>query len=333
MEIDFVIPWVDGNDPDWAHEKKQYQGTKVNENNSVNRYRDWGLLPYWFRAVEKFAPWVRRIHFVTWGHIPSFLNQAAPKIHIVKHEDFIPKEYLPTFSSHTIELNIHRIPGLAEHFVYFNDDQFLLRKMKEDDFFIDGMPCTYGAEVPVQLSGTIGTWMHAAVNDLGIVNAHFPKREAVAKNGKLYKNKSYRWKDNIRTLALEKLFPDYFTGFKNLHAPAAYLKHTFEAIWEAEPVRLDATCRDRFRTSDNLNQWVFLWWQIAEGNFSPAIVDNVVSVVNNYSVDSLCQIIESQSHDMICTNDPEDEIDFELMAERIRNAFETILPEKSSFEL
>ena len=26
-----------------------------------------------------------------------------------KHEDYIPKQYLPTFSSHPIELNMHRI--------------------------------------------------------------------------------------------------------------------------------------------------------------------------------------------------------------------------------
>ena len=74
-------------------------------------------MPYWFRAVEKFAPWVRKIHFVTCGHVPAFLNLAHPKLHHVKHEGFLPPEVLPTFSSHAIEMNLHRIPGLAEHFV------------------------------------------------------------------------------------------------------------------------------------------------------------------------------------------------------------------------
>ena len=77
MNIDFVILWVDGNDPAWLSEKQKYQGSVENESNSVNRYRDWGLLPYWFRAVEQFSPWVHKIFFVTWGHIPSFLNQHA----------------------------------------------------------------------------------------------------------------------------------------------------------------------------------------------------------------------------------------------------------------
>ena len=48
--------------------------------NGVNRYRDWNNLRYWFRGVEKFAPWVRKIHFVTWGHIPDWLDTTNPKI-------------------------------------------------------------------------------------------------------------------------------------------------------------------------------------------------------------------------------------------------------------
>ena len=173
MDIDFVVLWVDGNDPEWQKEKAKYQGKSLNDSNSSNRYRDWGLMPYWFRAVEKFAPWVRKIHFVTCGHLPDFLNTASPKLNIVKHSDFIPEEYLPTFSSHAIEMNIHRIPGLSEHFVYFNDDTFLLRPLSETAFFKDGLPCTSAVERPIELKGNFGVWQHAAVNDLSVVNSHF----------------------------------------------------------------------------------------------------------------------------------------------------------------
>ncbi len=332
MDIDFVILWVDGNDPEWLNEKSKFQKKKSDESNAANRYRDWGLLPYWFRAVEKFTPWVRKIHFVTWGHLPAFLNVNAPKLSIVRHDEFIPKEYLPTFSSHAIEMNIHRIPGLAKHFVYFNDDMFLLKPFTEDQFFKDGLPCTYGAEVPIWLTGNIGIWQHAAVNDLGIVNAHFPKRRSVVAAGKKYRDKQYRWKDNLRTLMLEKLFPDYFTGFKNLHAPAAYLKKTFEEVWEAEPNKLTTTCHDRFRTSDNVNQWVALWWQIASGQFSPIVIDNLVEVIDEHTIDGLCNVIEEQSHEYICLNDPDSEVDFLKLSKRLQNSFEKILPVKSTYE-
>ena len=332
MDIDFVILWVDGSDPEWLKEKSKYEIKWGDDSDTVNRCRDWNLLHYWFRAVEEFTPWVRKIHLVTWGHVPVFLNLEAPKLHIVRHEEFIPQKYLPTFSSHAIEMNIHRIPGLAERFVYFNDDMFLLRSFQPEEFFKNGLPCTYGGEVPIEIIGNIGIWQHAAVNDLGIVNAHFSKREAVAKYGKKYRNKCYRWKDNIRTLALEKLYPDYFTGFKNIHAPAAYLKSTFQAIWNAEPEKLDSTCNDKFRTSNNVNQWVALWWQVASGQFSPALIDNLVMKITNDTIDELCDVIERQSHDYICLNDPEEEIDFQKLSRRLGKSFKTILPEKSQFE-
>lgn len=78
MDIDFVVLWVDGNDPEWRAEKAKYQGMTLDDSNSENRFRDWGLMPYWFRAVEKFTPWVRKVHFVTCGHVPAFLNTGLP---------------------------------------------------------------------------------------------------------------------------------------------------------------------------------------------------------------------------------------------------------------
>ena len=184
MDIDIVILWVDGSDPAWLEEKSKYTPPAAKDSNSANRYRDWGLLPYWFRCIEKHAPWVRKVHFVTWGHVPAFLNLNAPKLHVVKHTDFIPAEYLPTFSSHAIEMNIHRIPDLAEHFIYFNDDMFLLRPMTEEDFFRNGFPCTCGREVPWAFNGNVGIWEHAVANNLGFINKHFSKRKPSATMGR-----------------------------------------------------------------------------------------------------------------------------------------------------
>ena len=332
MDIDFVIPWVDGADPDWQKVKNQYTPTKAPDSYGENRYRDWGLLPYWFRAVEKYAPWVRTVHFVTWGHLPSFLNSGAAHLHIVRHEDFIPSQYLPTFSSHPIEMNIHRINGLAEHFVYFNDDMFLLRAVKPEHFFRNGLPCTCGLEIPLVWSGKIGSWQHTAANDLGIVNAHFSKKNAVRDYGRKYRAHCYRWKDIFRTYILEKIYPDYFLGFQNIHGPAAYLKSVFHEVWEAEPEMMNNTCLDKFRTSDNLNQWVFLWWQVASGQFSPIVVDNLVKGITSETIDDLCLSIVKQKHDFICLNDPEEEIPFEILAQQLKDAFETVFPQKSHYE-
>lgn len=331
MQIDFVIPWVDGSDPEWQAEKAKYQKTK-DDNNAINRYRDWGLMKYWFRSIEQFTPWVRKIHFITWGHVPEFLNCEHPKLHIVRHEEYMPIEALPTFSSHALEINLHRIKGLAEHFVYFNDDTFIIRPMKESDFFQNNLPCTFGAESPLELIGEIGAWQHAAVNDLGIVNKHFSKKEQIVKFKKKYVNRRYSLRTNFRTLAVEQLFENAFIGFRNLHAPTAYCKNTFKEVWAAEPEVMKRTTNNRFRTSDDVNQWVMLWWQVASGKFAPAVIDNKTFLANEKFVNEICQSLIDQRMNMICINDPDEDFDFKGISSKIQKTFEMILPNKSSFE-
>ena len=332
MDIDFVVLWVDGSDPEWQAEKAKYQGKTVNDGNAVNRFRDWGLMPYWFRAVEKFCPWVRKIHFVTCGHVPEWLNLEHPKLNHVKHRDYIPEQYLPTFNANTIEMNIHRIPDLAEHFVFFNDDMFVLRPMAQTAFFWDGLPCTYGGEVPAAFTGTAGIWQHLIVNDLRVINNHFSKMEQVKQHGRKYIHKSYRWQDNIRTKAVQVLFPEFFLGFKNLHAPAAFRKQTFAELWQKEPELLDQTSAHRFRTEEDVNQWLALWWQVAAGSFAPYMTDNLVGNVEDSTVSMLCRAITGQQHDMICINDPSADVNFEALSRQLKTAFETILPDKCGFE-
>lgn len=332
MEIDIVIPWVDGNDPEWQKEKVKYQSTKTDDGNSVNRFRDWGLLPFWFRAVEKYLPWVRKIHFVTWGHIPEFLNINHPKLNVVNHADYIPDEYRPTFSANTIELNFWRIPDLAEHFIYFNDDMFVLKEMKPDDFFISNKPCTCGMEEPFSSIGEDGIWRHLIINDLRIINNHFDKHTQIKKNSKLYINKKYGIKTNLRTLLLQIMYPNIFLGFRNLHAPAAFCKSTFEELWNKEFKILNRTCLNKFRTSDDVNQWLAIWWQIAKGDFVPRIVDNMVEDTTNENIQNICSVISKKKHEMICVNDPSPEVDFYIIRSKLFAAFSSILPDRSSFE-
>ena len=112
--IDFILTWVDGSDHEWIKEFNKWSpSAKKNTDIREERYRDYGLLKYWFRAIEKFTPWVNKVHFVTCGQKPDWLNVNCPKLNWVKHSDYIPSEYLPVFSSHPIELFFHKIPGLG----------------------------------------------------------------------------------------------------------------------------------------------------------------------------------------------------------------------------
>ncbi|MDR1950827.1 MAG: Stealth CR1 domain-containing protein, partial [Bacteroidales bacterium] len=117
MKIDFVVTWVDMDDPKWKQNFEKFAGKIDNTNNGTSeaRFRDYGFLKYWFRGVEKFAPWVNKIHFVTCGQKPDWLDTNNPKINLVNHEDYIPTQFLPCFNSTVLEHYMHKIPNLSEH--------------------------------------------------------------------------------------------------------------------------------------------------------------------------------------------------------------------------
>ncbi len=138
--IDLVYLWVDGSDPEWLARKNRTLaalGRPLQEaSHSDARFQDNEELRYSLRSVERHAPWVRRIHILTDQQTPHWLDTGHPKVHVVDHRDvFENPAHLPSFSSRGIEANIHRIPGLAEHFIYLNDDMFFGRDVKPGHFF------------------------------------------------------------------------------------------------------------------------------------------------------------------------------------------------------
>ena len=327
--IDFVMIWVDGNDPEWRTEKAKYDSSTVTSANSDVRYRDWDNLEYWFRSVETFAPFVNKIHFVTWGHIPKWLDTTNPKLNIVKHSDYIPKEYLPTFSSHTIELNLHRIEGLSEQFVYFNDDMFITAPTKPEDFFEDGKPCDTVAQDCIFFGKDSAGFFNAA--DLTVVNSNFNKRECIKNNLKLWFNPKNGFRNLVRT-ALLIPWP-WFPGFYYQHAANSFLKSTFSEVWEREPEILDATCKNKFRKSGDVNQWVFKFWQMAKGDVSVRSDKFAYCYhIKESNFNAMLDDITSKKHKMLCLNDTQKTLDFETKKQRVKEAFNTFFPEKSSFE-
>ena len=254
-KIDFVLPWVDGSDSAWIKQRNEYLGIK-NDQTQDSRFRDWENLQYWFRGVEKFAPWVNHIYFVTWGHIPSWLNTDHPKLTVVKHEDYIPKQYLPTFSSHPIELNMHRIRGLSEQFVYFNDDTFIINKMEPEDFFRNGLPRDYCIETALVQDDINNPFACILMNNAALVNMHYSKREVIGRNWKKWFHPAYG-----KMVFRNMLMLPYreFSSFKYSHISSSFLKSTFEEVWREEGEVLDRVCRTRFRSPGDVNQYVMIY--------------------------------------------------------------------------
>lgn len=335
-DIDIVMPWVDDKDIEWRRCKAKYSGDVSGiEDNSDMRFRDWENLRYWFRGIEKFAPWVHKVYFVTCGHVPAWLNLNAPKLVHVRHEDYIPKAYLPTFSSHPIELNIHRIEGLSEHFAYFNDDTFLTRATPPETFFVDGEPCHSPIMHPIFPRGEGGIMPHVYVSTVMAVNRHFNMKQSLNR----HRGKWFSPKNGIGTV-IENLycsrFPE-FPGFKNEHLPVPVLKSTMQEAWEKERQVLSETSSHRFRDMRDVNMYLFRYWDLASGRFKPSHMGKYgkrVDIGNN--IDDICSMIRQQKYRMLCINDmglQASQEEFERARDRINDAFESILPEKSSFEI
>ena len=142
FDVDVVYTWVDGEDPDWLAARDAritaLGGTPSARSGGAQRYRSREELRFSMRSVHLFAPWVRRIHLVTAGQVPSWLDTSHPAIEVVDHREILPADALPTFSSHAIETRLHAVPDLAEHFVYVNDDVFLGRPRRPEHFFTPG---------------------------------------------------------------------------------------------------------------------------------------------------------------------------------------------------
>ena len=328
QDIDFVIPWVDGSDPAWIEEFNKYcPEDKRIIDASEKRYRDFGLLRYWFRGVEQFAPWVRKVHFVTCGQKPDWLNLSAPKLHWVQHKDYIPQEYLPVFSANPIELMMHKIPGLAEQIVYFNDDFFLTSPVRKKFFFRNGLPCDSAILGTISLTD-IG---HILLNNNNLINSVFSKKKVIRGNLGKWLNVKYG-----KALARTLLLLPYagFTGFYNTHYAVPYTKSLLEEVWRTFPDALTTTMGQRFRSQQDVNQYLFQDYRFCTGQFypMPPHYRKKMITLSKDNVALAAETIRQQRFAQIVLNDSDD-VDFDAACMALADAFESILPEKSVFEV
>lgn len=329
-EIDFVVTWVDGSDPAWRAQKAQYDGSG-NIDDREERYRDWGLFRYWFRGVERFAPWVRKVHLVTWGHLPEWLDTKNPKLHIVRHEEYIPGEFLPTFNCNVLEIYLHKIPELSERFVYFNDDTHLVRPVEPAYFFRDGKPCDMLAFQPVVANPKNPVMSYLYLNNSLVLCKYFNKKKNVKSQPGMYFKLGYPPLYFLYNL-LELAFPLY-TGFYTVHGPSPFCKATFEELWEKEEKLLTEMSANRFRSDRDVTQYLFREWQKLSGNFTPC---NLQKSFRYYEIsdrnEDFAKVLSGKKTKVVCINDGHISGGRERIGAQLADAFERILPGRCSFE-
>lgn len=335
LPIDFVVTWLDSSDPEWIKSLNFYSPDSKGHKEEA-RFRSTDFFAYWFRAVEKYAPWVHKVYLVTNGKFPDWINKDCSKLELVKHADFIPKEYLPTFNCRTIELHLHKIKGLSEHFVYFNDDMLLNAPVKPDYYFRNGLPCDINNEtcfnVPIYTSkDKFGNYI-SMLADIGIINRHFNRRNTVRQSPK-------RWFGlhlGIRGLIMSGILLDkrLFIGFSNYHTEQTYLKCVFEELWEKEPNVLKESCT-RFRQDNTVNNYIFRYWQLAKNLFYPLKRKSAFYfLIERDVVNKIEQTLQKEEMISICLNDTGlcTKENFIYINKELKLLFEKKFPQKCSFE-
>lgn len=292
--MDVVITYVNGNDPVWKQDYEKYTNVPVMQ----KRFRDWGTLKYLLRGIENRMPFVRNVYLVVShpSQVPEWVDRKNLKI--VLHRDIIPEEFLPTFNCNPIEMHLHRIPGLDEEYLYFNDDMFPVGDCKPEDFFRKGRP-------------VIGYYRHFIA-------------------GNMYK-KICRNSDRLARKALGLKPSFFFTRPQHICSPM--LKSQCEELYSMVEEQVRRTSASRTRTENDLNQYLFLDYMNYKGMVIREKISNKHFSVSVASPESLEAFLRKPDRNLVCINDVHlSESRYEALHDAILNAFESVFPIKSKYE-
>lgn len=242
-------------------------------------------------------PFIKNVYLVVShpSQVPSWVD--SDNLKIVLHKDIIPEEYLPTFNCNPIEMHLHRIEGLDEEYLYFNDDLYPLAPCQPEDFFRNG-------------KGVLKFSRHFLVSGM---------YKHICKNSDTFARKALGMPKSCRFIRPQ-------------HTCTAMLKSQCEELYsKLRPEILNSLTRTR--TEDNLNQYLFLDYQYYKGLMIDEKISNKHFSVALTSPSKLYGYIMNPSRKLMCVNDVRlSEKRYEALREAMITAFETKFPNKSRFE-
>lgn len=311
-EIDLVYLWVNGNDPQWVARRNAAIGLPTGcQENCEARYADSGELTFSLRSVEKYAPWIRKIFIVTDRQVPAWIDSSHPKIQIVDHTEIMPAECLPCYNSALIEHFLHHIPGLAEHFLYANDDTYINRPVTPQFFFDgEGRPVVNMNRKPLRKQA------------LAVI--YFLREKILGKRVNL----NVQAVHNAARL-VERHYGTYY-ACKPHHNIDAYRKSTFEYVHRLFPDELHALYSHRVRSPRDIHRCLYSFVDIAEGWGRLQYVSQHTSFKFQIHRREQYRQFEAFQPTLFCMNDSE-----RSSADDRRvsiNYLAALFPEKSAFE-
>lgn len=311
--IDVVYTWVDGSDPAWkermhraladARATTTLHPTATNESRFVSRDE----LKYSLRSLDMYASWVRRVFLVTDGQVPDWLDVNHPKLTIVKHSELFGENgTLPTFNSHAIESQLHRIPGLSEYYLYLNDDVFIGRPISPAHFFHgNGIAKFFLSDQQVPLGDPLD-------DDLPVVSA--------AKNNRrlLFDRFGRAWSQKVQ------------------HVPHAQRRSTVEQMEREFAEDFKRTASSQFRHRDDISVAASMqhYYGYATGTSMPAKIRYFYADIACADTEfRLKVLLKKRNHDVFCLNDHDSaEISVEEQTRIMQDFLRNYYPVPSSFE-
>lgn len=292
--MDVVITYVNGQDPLWQEDYSSAVGGSVN----VKRFRDWGTLRYLLRGIEAHMPFVGNVYLVVSreSQIPEWADKSRLKI--VLHRDIIPAECLPVFNGASIEMFLHRIPGLDEEFVYFNDDVFPVRDCKPEYFFRDGKSAAY---------------FHRCLFATNIFKVHCRLSDGLA-----------------RKVAGR---PRRLTFIRPQHTGQGMFRSLSGELFTLEEQEILSKVT-RLRVKDNYSFYLFVDYARYRGKTFRRKISNRHFSTAVAPVEKVCEFLERPDTDFVCINDVNMSREkYIRYRDMLLETFGKILPDKSRFEL
>ncbi|MEU1149232.1 stealth conserved region 3 domain-containing protein [Streptomyces sp. NPDC005863] len=308
--IDAVYTWVDDSDPEWrARRDAARGGGDTSADDGAVRFRNRDELRFSLRSLAMYAPWIRHVYLVTAGQVPPWLDRDHPGVTVVDHRDLFaePDACLPTFNSHSIESQLHRIEGLSEHFLYFNDDMFLGRPTTPDTFFLgNGLARFF--------------WSSASVPALPVGDGDEGYLAAAKNNRELLRGAFGRT-----------------TTHSFFHVPYALRRGILAEITERFPDELAATARSRFRSRTDIalvsslhQHYAYLTGRAVPGTIAYDFVD----IGDRADHARLGRLLQNRDRTAFCIGEsPDGGVTDEEMALAIRSFLTAYFPVRSPYEL
>lgn len=305
--VDYVFPFVDNNDPTWFKDYtfyKQQDEDRINEFTSkdtrfvknyatgLQRFRSNGILKYTFRSIEKNLPFINKVHMLVAGpgQVPKWVD--TKEVDIIYHEEFMPKDLLPTFSSSEIEMFLPKLPRVTEHFIYGNDDTLIMKKQILKYWFLNNKPVSF-------------------------INVR-PVKDTFA--GDIFRRNDY-------LLVAPKDFPIIKdTCIDTQHCPEPYRLSLMQECYEKYEKEILSSCT-RFREDNkNYNQYIWQGYNFFNNNLYLKKRKRLTM-----SLENINDSTNLQDYSTICVNDSNEYL-YEDNLKLLLNKLQNIFPEKSKYE-